>query len=510
MGLGTQAGYNEYFLSRLSSSRSRITPIRFRRDREYLGASEELSEVTLWVFAVASIFISGATLGLLGPVAGVGAAVGCVYAYAVLRYPAVAGFVVAGLVPITSGLTRGFPVPGLRLSELIVGATAVLVLLPAWRSRTAKWNAIDWAAFIYALAMIVFAVAHLVAEGSPIEMSVMLPMLLPLQFFLIYRIVRATIPERAQRDHAVRLMLLASLAVDALAILQQLNIGPTRDIVSSITAAEALESYGYSFSARATGPFQHWHPLAGYLVVIILITTALLLDNAQRILSRRMLVVVLLGAVSALALSVTFVALFGVVVGAIYLGYKAGKFKEAIIVTTLVGVFGALLFGSFFTSRLDTQYSTATGQTRDSIIPQTVSYRFEVWADQYIPSMSGRWLAGFGPTLPDDALWSHTESVYITLALRGGLPLIVLFCVSMYAVHAMAKRVEGEASRTPLARALMALVGVLWIMHFLFPYFTSSGMPQPFWALVGICFAGYGVNSWKDSRVDPPAGRLFQ
>lgn len=494
--------------SELFVQHSRLTPKRLRTRHKYLGAPQHLSESTLWVFAVCSIFLCGAAVGLLGWAVGFAALIGVVVAYGVLRHPPLGGFLVAALVPITSGLNRGFPVPGLRLSELIVGALAVLVLVPALRSHTNKWNAVDWTSFIYSLSMIVFAVAHLAVSDEELSVGVLSPMLLPLQFFLIYRVVRVCVPRREQRDQAIRLVLIASLFVDALAIFQQLNIGPARDLASTLTAAEALESYGYSFSARATGPFQHWHPLAGYLVVIILLTVALLADKTQRVMSNKALIAVLAGALSALALSVTFVAVFGVVAGALYLGYRAGKLREALMATAGATVLGALAFGSFFTSRLDSQYSTATGRTRDSLLPQTVDYRFDVWLNQYIPSLSGRWLAGHGPTLPEDAVWSHTESVYITLALRGGLPLLVLFAASMYAVHLFAKRVEADSSRTPLARALVALVGVLWIMHFLFPYFTSSGMPQPFWVLAGICFAGVGVNSWKDSRDGVAAGRL--
>jgi len=455
-----------------------------------LGPRYDLDKTTVAVVG----FVSMVALGIASTVSLVGSLlviIGVVLAFGVLRYPTTGAYALALGVPVLSGLKRGVPVPGLRPSEALVVVVAMLVLIPARQRDVQRWAAIDWLGFTYASASVVIPIAHLIARGQDVTLGAISSMLLPLQFFLLYRTIRTALPNSAHRRMALRLMLFASIGVAFLAALQQFDIGPTRDIIKSITSAEALDSYGYSVYARATGPFQHWHPLAGYLTVIILVGIALLLDDEQRVMSRRGLFVVLAAAGSALMLSVTFVSMIGVMIGAALLGLWAGKLRRALFWSGIVTVIALTLFGSFVFTRIHNQYVGETGARRESLVPQTIENRINVWSDQYIPGLSGRWAAGWGPDLPPDVAWEHTESVYITLLLRGGLPLLFLFGASMIAVSRAARGVDMDRERRPLARTVVALVAVLWLMQLLYPYFTSSGLPQPFWVLVAITFAGW-------------------
>lgn len=467
---------------------------------QWLGQPQSINGPTLVVCAAVAICVVGAASSF-GILAGLGAILAVTLALVVLRYPVLGGYAVVALVPITSGLRRGFPVPGLRVSEALVAATAVLVLVPATRRATPRWNAVDWAGFAYAIGSVVIPVSNALARDT-LTWSEVTSLLLPLQFFLIYRVVRTSLQNYDQRALAVRLLLLSSLAVSFLAIVQQLNIGPAREVIKSLTAADALDSYGYSVYARATGPFQHWHPLAGYLVVIALLAIALLADRNQKFLSRKWLAIVLAAAGSALMLSVTFVSMFGLVGGALIIGAKSQRLKQSLRWIIAGGAVALVAFGSYVFTRIANQYDNGVGGRRTSWIPQTLEYRVDVWRDQYLPQMDGRWLSGWGPGLPPDAAWSHTESVYVTLALRGGIPLLALFAVSMVAVLFLTRHLVKVPERRPLAYALAALVTVLWPMQLLFPYFTSSGMPQPFWVLVGIALAGWQMNTTSSkSRV---------
>ena len=469
----------------------------------WLGEPKEVSTTTTAIVAIAGIAAVGYATSM-GIVVALATLLMLAASFVVLRYPVLGGYALVALVPITSGLRRGFPVPGLRISELLVGALALLILVPALRRDTPKWTLIDWAGCTYATLAFVLPVSHLIARNGALTMSAVASTFLSLQFFLLYRTVRTALANREQRELATRMLLLSSLVVAALAVVQQLNVGPARSVMLQITGSDALDSYGYSVYARATGPFQHWHPLAGYLTVILLLTIALLLDKAQTILSTRWLLIVLAAAASALMLSVTFVALFGVTVGAALLGARAKKLRQALIWIVGGGIAGMALFGSFILTRLQNQYDNGVGGRRTSWVPQTLQYRIDVWRDQYLPGMGGRWLSGYGPDLPPDAAWTHTESVYITLALRGGVPLLAAFALSMLAVHWTSKRLESDPARRPLARTLITLVAVLWIMQLLFPYFTSSGMPQPFWVLVAITTAGWKMNQ-LDTAESPQA-----
>jgi hypothetical protein len=86
---------------------------------------------------VAAAVSPAAGLGLVGAIAG---------ALVVVRHPALGGVLLLGVVPAASGLRRGLPVPGLRLSEIAVAGIAAVVLTAAGRHGRAPWRVLDWAA----------------------------------------------------------------------------------------------------------------------------------------------------------------------------------------------------------------------------------------------------------------------------------------------------------------------------------------------------------------------------
>lgn len=415
---------------------------------------------------------------------GAGVLVGIAAFVAVLRRPLWGGYAVAGVVPITSGLARGVPVPGLRVSEALVVMVGVAVLGFASRRESPRFTRFDWLFLAYAVGSVAFPLAHLALQGRSADLGQIGSLFLPLQFFLIYRIMRTALRTDSQRVNGIRVLLGSSVIVCALAILQQLNVGPTRRLMIQLTDADALQGYAYEFFARATGPFQHWHPLAGYLTVILLVAIALLMDDRQKVLGRPWLIATLLLAGAAMMLSVTFTSMFAVVAGAVVLGIWSGRTKQTLMWTAFAAVAAVALFGSFLGSRLEAQYAPGSS----GLIPQTVVTRFDVWANDYLPAMGGNWFAGWGVGLPSNVLWTHTESGYITVLLRGGLPLLALFVASMLVLTARAL-----VRRTnPVMAGLAAVALVAWIMNLLYPYATSSGMAQPMWVLAGIALGMLG------------------
>ncbi len=67
---------------------------------------------------ILALVVSGATL--IGPAAAIALAVLGAVTLIVLTRPALAVLIVTALVPVTSGVRRGYPVPGLRLSEVLL------------------------------------------------------------------------------------------------------------------------------------------------------------------------------------------------------------------------------------------------------------------------------------------------------------------------------------------------------------------------------------------------------
>lgn len=451
----------------------------------------DIDRPALLLITVASVAAVGVAVSL-DVLIGVGVLLGLAAFIAFVRRPVLAGYAVAALVPVTSGLARDIPVPGFRVSELLVVVSAVAVLGFAKREESPRFGAVDWALLAYGMFSVLLPALQLIVHDRQFAVASFGSLLLPFQFFLIYRTVRTALPNADERIMAVRLLLGSSVAVCCLAVLQQLDVGPSRRLAIQLTDSDALQGYAYEFFARATGPFQHWHPLAGYLVVILLLCIALLLDDDQRVAPRRVLVAITALAGAALMLSVTFTSMFAVILGAVALGIWSGRTRQTVMWCGAGALASVALFGSFLESRLAAQFAG------DRLIPETVGTRFRVWLEDYLPAMAGNWAGGYGVGLPPDITWTHTESAYITVLLRGGIPLLAIYVVAH--VLLTAKAIAGRANS--LVAAFAAVMAVSWIMNLLYPYATSSGMAQPLWVLAGIA-AGTAVRPRAPDAPEP-------
>jgi len=409
----------------------------------------------------------------------------------VLSRPAVGALALVAVVPAVSGLARGFPIPGFRLSEVAIAGLASLILLTADREHRAPWQAFDWLALSYVTGTALLGVLDMLRRGddfTPINVGTLLG---PLQFFLLYRAVRTALPYPEQRRQGLRLLLLASVPISVIALLQQRDVWNTRALLATVTDADFSNYYSFELLNRATGPFPHWHALGGYLFVVILLALGLLLEGTGRVMGRRSLVVVLALALLALMETVTIAPILGVAAGALLLGYWLRRLRRValFVLASLAVLF--LLFAPIFESRYVLQFQPNVAGGGNPFVPETLAYRYDVWTQQYLPALSGRWIAGYGPELPPDIHWRYTESMYITLLLRGGLLLLAVYGGLMLALALAARRLtdDSDPDRRAVARVVFAIVILLVPLHFVMPYFINVGLPHLLWGLAGLLMA---------------------
>ena len=409
------------------------------------------------------------------------------------------GLLVA-LVPITSGLARGLPAPGLRISEILVGGIGVMLLLTA--RRTARWTALDWLAVVYATATLALGSWNLLQRGEPFTQDFMGQMLGPFQFLLLYRAVAVTATGPETRRMVVRLLLLASIPVALLAVGQQFGLPGFREMVVTLTGSDIYSSDG-TRTLRATGPFPHWHNLGGYLLILLLLNTALIVRGVQGVLPRwGLLAIAALDAV-ALLCTVSIAPIACAVAGALILGVWLGNLERMVLGLAVGALLAAVLFAPTFEARYNEQFQRAPGEERSAFVPQTVQYRYELWTNQLLPELDGRWITGYGPDLPPALQrFPHTESLYLALLFRGG---ILLFLAWAALVSAMVwAGLKAGRDEDPLQQALgpaivTGLVVVTFI-HFFQSYFFDSGMPHVLWPLLGLLAFRDRENRWTPVR----------
>jgi hypothetical protein len=192
-------------------------------------------------------------------------------------------------------------------------------------------------------------------------------------------------------------------------------------------------------------------------------------------------------------LTLTLTIIGGLLAAAIILSLltrRAGKFFVYGGLGLGVAAFAAApLIGG----RLADQFAQNAADGGSPYVPQTLSYRIAVWTQQYGPALHGRWAAGYGPTIPPDVTWKYTESLYITLLLRGGIPLLLAFAAFQGSLFFAARKqfVAADPTQRATARVVAAMAIVLVPMHAIFPYFTSVGLPHLVAGAAGIMLAGY-------------------
>jgi hypothetical protein len=409
----------------------------------------------------------------------------------VLRRPVLGAYVLVALVPVTSGLRRGLPLPGLRLSEVIATGLAALLLLTVERGRSRAWTGFDWLALAYAGSTLGLGIYDLAQRGQPLTLEHAGTLLGPFQFFLLYRAVLTVVRTETERSRALSLVMLSSVPVSVLALLQYAGVGAVSSWLASVTGAGELLSFQEAYGARMTGVFPHWQMLAGYLFVVVTVGLCALISGARTSLPTWAMTAVTGLAGAAMITTGTFVTAIGAVVAAIAFGVWQRRSGRVVAALALAAVLAAAAFGSLIQQRLDYSFETAPGADRHALVPQSVAYRLDLWTEQMLPAIGGRWLTGYGPDIPTSVSFEYTESMYLTLLFRGGVPLLLVYAALMLALGAAAltlARSAGGVDRV-IGRSLFALVALLAVLHLFEPYFTTSGLPHLIWILAALCIS---------------------
>jgi hypothetical protein len=448
--------------------------------------------------AVLLVLLSAAVIGVgTGLKAEFGAMtlVAVVAGLTILLRPAVAVLTVVAVAPVICALRRGLILPGMRPSEILIAGVAVPVLLFAGSRVPIRWRLLDAMALAYVVATLALGAGDMLARGTAFTAELNGQLIGPLQYFLLYRSVVVTLDTPELRRRAVRLLLLGSIPVSMTALLQFFNVGSTRAFIKTVVKTIASDGVGLP---RATGIMENWHSLSGYMLVVILLCVALLLDKQQQVMSRRSLSIVLAFAVLGMTVALTLGPIMGAIAGSIGIGATTGRSRKVLGWLAIGALAIVVVLGPFLVDRLDQQFRTQVGQASTiegpSFLPQTVRYRIGVWKDEYLPVVSSNLLTGYGPDLPPYINWHSTETLYITLLLQGGVPLLAIYGGLMFAAWSLTRWLTSRASPDDrcTAQVVLALILLLIPMHLINPYFTNTGLAHPLWILFGLVGAAAG------------------
>ena len=410
---------------------------------------------------------------------------------AVLVRPFIGGIVLVAVVPAVSGLAPGVPVRYVRISELLIGAVGVTLLVFSRRRDRTPWEALDWLLLAYGLGWAAFAAYDAVTTGEHLTLSLWGTALGQLQFFLLYRGVRLSVRTPSERRTAVRATLVAAGVISCIALAQEIHLPGLNRTILRLTAGPSQPG---GHLMRATGPFDNWAALAGYLLPLVLLLVAFTLGDARLHGHRR--AIGLLGLLSVgLLTTVELSAIACLLACLLWLG---SRYRKVRFVATRVGLAvlaAGIVASPLIAAKISSETAKTAGLARGSIMPQTIAFRIQVWTQQYLPAIGHRPLSGFGVVLPSSIAWPYPESQYIALLIEGGLPVLLLFLGLTGATFERCARAARSLDPfdAALGRALLVTGGALVAMDLVWPYVSNGGMPQMLWALLGVAAPGWAA-----------------
>jgi hypothetical protein len=186
--------------------------------------------------------------------------------------------------------------------------------------------------------------------------------------------------------------------------------------------------------------------------------------------------------------------------GAIFIGIFMGRGKAVFAWLGLIVLAGGLLFGPLLQQRVVQQFPDTNITSDQSVLPQTIAFRYEVWKSQFVPVIKENIITGYGPNLPPGLFFNYAESLYVTFLLRGGIILLLVYFALMVGLALRARLVArgGDSEQRIVARVVLAAVPLLMVIDIIATYFLDSGPAPLLWVAAGLM--GTAATAARSSR----------
>jgi hypothetical protein len=402
--------------------------------------------------------------------------------------PALGGYLVIGLTPLTAGIDRGHAVPVLRPSEAIamaVGLALAARALVHWRTGAAprlRFSRVELAIVLMALTNSIVPMLWMTARQQPVTKDDLLYALVMWKLAAIYLIIRTSITTYAQAMRCYWLSLAAASIVAALAILQSLGLFGVPHLLASYYAP-----FGYTGAlehARGSSTLALPAATADLLIYNLGLVAGLwIISRQRRILLGGAGVLFVFGALSAGEFSSAIGLIIGICMIAVITSYP----RLLSIFVPITGV-AIVVLRPVIAARLN-GFQSVSG------LPVSWTGRLQNLHDYFWPTLFSDWnyMLGVRPSARVPVSYQATgyvwiESGYTWLLWGGGLPLLAAFCYFVYAaVRSSWHEARYHRGATSVAAlAVFVSVIVMSVLMAFDPHLTYRGAAEEMFALLAL------------------------
>ncbi len=434
----------------------------------------------------------GLALGILcviSPFLAIIACLACLFFFAAFSKPVLLCYLVVAAIMLTSGIERGrfFPLLSVNEVSLLAAFFFALIIILMDQHRKLEITPYFWVAFIALIGGTVIApIGTFLLLGTKLTISNAFKMVAPVQYFILF-LLFAFIPQNeVQRKRIVWLMLLLGALVAVVGLAQGAGIGVVNRLLGYLFSSshEAMAAR----AGRITSLLGSWNTLGIYMMTIIFMCWAMLFETER---PRGRLVIMGIMGISVLCLiaSGSFAGVIGSVIGLIFMQIISQRRIKSIPV--LISIFIGLvlvvlicypLLQPLIEKRLAYQFRNG------GILPQTLTYRFEIWRQIFIPAIKLHFPWPVYPSVPVNYAWQFEESQYILLLFRTGLIGLLgyLMWIGLTIWWLYRKYRFGSGLNKALASTAVTLVVVLVVAGVTNEVFSFAGTIDYLWIMLAL------------------------
>ncbi len=450
--------------------------------------------------------VLGAAIGassFVSPLIPAGVILGAGAAALALSYPVVMCYALIAAVTFLSGMPRGGLIPMLIPNEplLVVSAGMTFLIVMLRRDRVTISRYVSAALAIMVLGTALIPVIAYYARAFPLAIGDVLNLVAPIQYIVLMWLFARLPRSEEDRYKLVQFMLVCASIVALIGLMQAMRISFISNFIATVYDSHHVRDaaqYG-----RVTSVLGAWNALGNYLMLNLLIVFSLQGYEKLGRWGKLNLIATLAFSAACLLATGSFASLGGLAAGIVVIKFFDRRGLKLLVLLACGMIVGALLLQDLIIGRLEYQF----GGTGDSLVPATFAYRIKIWVEVYLPVIGRNPLWGLTPNFSELG-WPWAESQYLYLMVRSGVVSLVAHLLYVIILMGWAyRRIRFAVGlNRAMAIALFTLLAMLSIMGFTNEVFTSSGVIDYMWIMIGL-FAvqpKQAPESAAETRLDVP------
>lgn len=430
---------------------------------------------------------------LLSPWLAVAFGVGFGLLLLLLARPMVICYMLLGVIVLTSGMERGAILPLLKPNEivfLIALMVALIISLVNPKLRHEGGGYLLFSGVVLGLGTALIPLAAYLTRQIDLSTQDILALTAPIQYFLLFWVFAAIPQTHQERYRLILLMIGLGGLIALIGLLQGAGVG----FVQSILDTYYPSSHGAvaDEAGRVTSLFGAWNATGIFLMANSLLCWGVL-PSVNVGWERAYITVALAASILGLIATGSFAGigtLFAGILLVTAIQGRAGRVFPILVVLAILLV--ALIFvlqpivGPLIEQRLDYQFSGKRGQ--DGWIPQTLTFRFDVWQEFFWPSIRANPIWGTRPTIPAGFGWHAFESQYIGLLFSTGIIGLISWIVWLLGSFSWLLWLQTKMAGFGRSVGSVALVflAMMAVAGFTNAVFTFAGSVDYLWIMLAI------------------------